>query len=157
MRFSKERYLAGVKRFVGVIPQCQALKMEVLEADDLRVLFSVPFAEHLIGNAQKRLIHGGVISTLLDTACGSVVVCSLPRFEMCPTLDLRIDHLRPAVAGKSLYCEAKVVKVTPQIVFTEGYVYQDKDRPVARAVANFMRLDADKTPVEMDAVVFGDT
>lgn len=155
MRFSEQRYLAGVRRFIGVIPQCQALDMQALEADNRRVLFSVPFAEHLIGNAKKQLIHSGVITTLLDTACGSVVVCALPRFEMCPTLDLRVDHLRPAIAGKVLYCEAKVVKVTPQIVFTEGEVYQEAGVPIARAVANFMRLGEEKTPVEMDAAVFG--
>lgn len=155
MRFPKEQYLAGMQRFISVLPHCQALAMSALEADDQRVVFTVPFAAHLIGNARKQLIHSGVISTLLDTACGSVVVCALPRFEMCPTLDLRIDHLRPAVAGKALYCEARVIKITPQIVFTEGEVYQDKGQPVARAVANFMRLGADKTPVEMDAAVFG--
>lgn len=155
MRFSKARYLAGVQRFIAVLPQCQALQMAALEADDQRVLFTVPFAENLVGNARKRLIHGGVISTLLDTACGSVVICSLPRFEMCPTLDLRIDHLRPAVADKPLYCEARVVKVTPQIVFTEGEVYQEQGVLVAKAVANFMRLGADKSPIEMDEAVFG--
>lgn len=155
MRFSEQRYLAGVKRFIGVIPQCQALKMDALEANDQRVLFTVPFADHLIGNAKKQLIHSGVITTLLDTACGSVVVCALPRFEMCPTLDLRVDHLRPAIAGKALYCEARVLKVTPQIVFTEGVVYQEEGLPVARAVANFMRLGEEKTPIEMDEAVFG--
>ncbi|MFG1489607.1 PaaI family thioesterase [Oceanospirillum sp. HFRX-1_2] len=156
MRFSPERYLEGMKRFIGVLPQCQALNMQAESADDQHVLFSVPFAEHLIGNSRKQLIHGGVISTLLDTACGSVAVCALPRFEMCPTLDLRIDHLRPAVAGKTLYCKASIVKVTPQIIFTEGVVYQDEDEPVSRAVANFMRLGADKTPVEMDEALFAE-
>ncbi len=156
MRFPAERYLQGMKRFIDVLPQCQTLKMQAESADHQHVLFSVPFAEHLIGNSRKQLIHGGVISTLLDTACGSVAVCALPRFEMCPTLDLRIDHLRPAVAGKTLYCKASIVKVTPQIIFTEGVVYQEEGKPVSRAVANFMRLGADKTPVEMDEALFAE-
>ncbi|WP_217895671.1 PaaI family thioesterase [Oceanospirillum sanctuarii] len=157
MRFPPERYLEGMKRFIAVLPQCQALKMQAESADHQHVLFSVPFADHLIGNSRKQLIHGGVISTLLDTACGSVAVCALPRFEMCPTLDLRIDHLRPAVAGKTLFCKASIVKVTPQIIFTEGVVYQEEGKPVSRAVANFMRLGADKIPVEMDEALFADT
>lgn len=157
MRFTPERYLQGMKRFISALPQCRILKMQAESANHQQVLFSVPFADHLIGNSQKQLIHGGVISTLLDTACGSVAVCALPRFEMCPTLDLRIDHLRPAVAGKTLYCKASIVKVTPQIIFTEGVVYQEVDKPVSRAVANFMRLGTDKTPVEMDAALFADT
>ncbi|WP_078320459.1 PaaI family thioesterase [Oceanospirillum linum] len=154
IRFSADRYLMGVKRFIAVLPQCQALGMRVESADHEHVLFSLPFAECHIGNSRKQLIHGGVIATLLDTACGSVAVCALPRFEMCPTLDLRIDHLRPAVAGKALYCRASIVQVTPRIVFTEGVVYQEKGRPVSRAVANFMRLGAGKTPVEMDEALF---
>ena len=49
MRFSEQRYLAGVKRFIAVIPQCQALKMDALAANNEKVLFTVPFADHLIG------------------------------------------------------------------------------------------------------------
>ncbi len=153
-RFSPARYLKGMKRFIAVLPQCQALNMQAESADHEHVLFSVPFADHLVGNSRKQLIHGGVIATLLDTACGSVAVCALPRFEMCPTLDLRIDHLRPAVAGKALYCKASIVKVTPQIIFTEGVVYQEQGQPVSRAVANFMRLGADKALAEMDKALF---
>lgn len=156
MRFSAERYLEGMRRFIAVLPQCQALNMQAISADHQQVTLAVPFADHLMGNTRKQLIHGGVISTLLDTACGSVAVCALPRFEMCPTLDLRLDHLRPALAGRTLYCRASIVKVTPNIIFTEGVVYQDEGEPITRAVANFMRLGADKTPVEMDQALFGD-
>lgn len=156
MRFSRERYLTGMQRFIDVLPQCRQLQMQAVSADDQEVIFNVPFQEALIGNAREQLIHGGVISTLLDTACGSVAVCALPRFEMCPTLDLRVDHLRPAVAGQTLFCRARIVKVTPQIIFTEGEVYQEPEKPVSRAVANFMRLGTDKTPPEMDVALFDD-
>ena len=36
------------------------------------------------------IIHGGALTSLMDTACGMSTLCVLPEFEVCPTLDLRI-------------------------------------------------------------------
>ena len=68
-------------------------------------------------------------------------VSVLPEFEICPTLDLRIDHMHAAEPGKDVYGFAECYRVTPNVIFTRGYAYQDNpDEPIAHVVGAFMRM-----------------
>ena len=65
----------------------------------------------------------------------------LPEFEICPTLDLRIDHMHAAEPGKDVYGFAECYRVTPNVIFTRGYAYQDDpSQPIAHVVGAFMRM-----------------
>lgn len=144
----------AITRFVTVIPHTRGLGLTVLEAGPERVLLRLPWDDDLLGDTARGLLHGGVATMLLDTACGSAVLPALPEPEVCPTLDLRVDHYRPGVTGQALYVEARVVSVTASVVFTEGRLWQDAERPVARGVANFMRLGARNTPTGFKQALF---
>ncbi|WP_171499632.1 PaaI family thioesterase, partial [Acinetobacter guerrae] len=76
-----------------------------------------------------------------DTTCGISTVCVLPSFEICPTLDLRIDYMHPAEPNKDVYGFAECYRVTPNVIFTRGYAYQDDpEQPIAHVVGAFMRM-----------------
>ncbi|MNN68380.1 Thioesterase superfamily protein [compost metagenome] len=86
-------------------------------------------------------MHGGALTTLMDTTCGMATLCVLPRFEVCPTLDLRIDYMHPAEAGKDIYGHAQCYRVTRDVIFTRGTAYQDDPaQPICQVVGTFMRL-----------------
>ncbi|UTA46462.1 PaaI family thioesterase [Simiduia sp. 21SJ11W-1] len=107
-----------------------------------RVRVRLPYGEHLVGNPDTGVIHGGVLTTMLDTCCGFATVTALAQPELCPTMDLRIDYMRPATPGKTLFAEGEVYRVTDQVIFTRGVAYhEDRAKPVAHCVANFSRLD----------------
>ena len=94
----------------------------------------------IVGNPETGTVHGGAITTLMDTTCCMASVCVLPEFEICPTLDLRIDYMRPAEPDKDIFGFAECYRVTPHIVFSRGYAYQDDpSQPIAHAVGTFMR------------------
>lgn len=61
----------------------------------------------------------------MDTTCGISTVCVLPDFEICLTLDLRIDYNHPAEPHKDVYGFAECYRVTPNVIFTRGFAYQD--------------------------------
>ncbi|MDN3558032.1 PaaI family thioesterase [Halomonas maura] len=136
----------ALARFVTVIPHTRELGLEVLAAGPAGVRLRLPWHDDLLGDPHRGLVHGGVLTMLLDTACGAAVLPALPAPEVCPTLDLRVDHYRPALAGQGLYAEARAVSVSASVVFTEGRVWQDAARPVARGIANFVRLGPRNTP-----------
>lgn len=73
----------------------------------------LPYSTQIIGNPETGVIHGGAITTLMDTTCGISTVCVLPEFEVCPTIDLRIDYMRPAEPNKDVYGFAECYRVTP--------------------------------------------
>ncbi len=45
-------------------------------------------------------------------------LCVLPQFEVCPTLDLRIDYMHAAEPHKDVYGFAQCYRVTPDVIFT---------------------------------------
>ena len=55
------------------MPHCKALGIEFVQGERGRATTCLPFAEHFIANAKERIMHGGVITTLIDTTCGLTV------------------------------------------------------------------------------------
>jgi uncharacterized protein (TIGR00369 family) len=109
----------------------------------------LPFQPHLVGNPDTGVIHGGVLTALLDQACGMAVGSALRAPAMIATLDLRIDYMKPAQPDVDLIVEAECLKVAHEIAFTRGYAFQTtRDDPVAIATATFMLTHLDKLPQE---------
>ncbi len=98
-------YLGRAQRFVGVLKHCQVLGMHVQEANEQSLTIELPYCQNHVGNPSTGVIHGGVLTTLMDTACGTMVINVLPDFELCPTLDLRVDYVRAAEPGKSIFAD----------------------------------------------------
>ena len=139
MSDSSLRQLA--QRFLGALRHCQVLGIHVHEATSKGLTLRLPYSEKIIGNPETGGIHGGAITTLMDTTCGISTVCFLPSFEVCPTLDLRIDYMRPADPHKDVFGFAECYRVTPTVIFTRGIAYQDDpEQPIAHAVGTFMRM-----------------
>ncbi|WP_298444382.1 PaaI family thioesterase [uncultured Ferrimonas sp.] len=133
------------KRFVDQLAQCRALGIRILEGSERHVLLELPYQKRIIGYPDTGVIHGGVITTLMDTACGATVVCALRHatgnVELSPTLDLRVDYMMAAKPEQSVFCYAECHKLTSAIAFVRAVVYQDDvSKPVAQAVGSFMRI-----------------
>lgn len=106
------------------------------------VIFKLRYHSNLVGNPDLGIVHGGAITALLDSACGFAAGSTLDELGLTPTIDLRIDYVRSAEPNKDIFAEAEVYRATPNIIFTRGIAYQeDKSKPIAYAVGNFMRLE----------------
>jgi uncharacterized protein (TIGR00369 family) len=128
-------------RFISAIRHCQVLGLRVVSADTQGMTLVLPYGPQIVGNPQTGVIHGGALTSLMDSACGMSTLCVLPEFEVCPTLDLRIDYMHPAEPHKDVYGFAECYRVTSDIIFTRGVAYQDDpQQPIAHVVGTFMRL-----------------
>ena len=135
-----------VSRFINTLNQAQALGISVVEANAEHLILQLPYSEQIVGNPDTRVIHGGAITTLMDTASGSVMICALPEFELCPTLDLRVDYMRPAEPDRPVFARAIAYRVTTNIIFTRCEAYQDEGSTIANCVGTFMRIGKEATP-----------
>lgn len=118
-----------------------ALGMRATRIDDGACTFVVPWAEHLVGDPDTGVVHGGVITAVLDNASGQAVTRSMldPENPSIATLDLRIDYQRPAQRGADLIVEATCYEMTRSIAFVRGVAHDGDPRdPVATSVATFM-------------------
>jgi uncharacterized protein (TIGR00369 family) len=121
------------------LPHCRALGLEVVEVAPGIGAMRLPYDPRYLADPEADVIHGGVISTLADTAAGLAVMLSVPRETAIATLDLRVDHLRPAAAGHDLWARAECYAQTRSVAFARVSVHQgDPERPVAQMAASFM-------------------
>ena len=133
--------LERAKRFVSALRHCQVLGIAAQDANEQGITLIMPYAAHLVGDPRTGVIHGGALTSLMDTACGMATLCVLPEFEVCPTLDLRIDYMHPAEPHKPVYGFAQCYRVTTDVIFTRGFAYQDDpQQPIAHVVGTFMRM-----------------
>lgn len=121
------------------VPQARELGMEIIEAKVSECWMRVPYAEKLIGDPRTGVIHGGVITTLLDNGCGAAVQLSLPERQSIATLDLRIDYMKAATPGLALIAYTHCYKVARSVAFVRGTAYHDDIAdPIATCVGTFM-------------------
>jgi uncharacterized protein (TIGR00369 family) len=122
-------------------PHGKALGMELVATEDGKALVRVPYAEHLVGDPDTGVIHGGVITATLDNASGWCVRLHEDYTEgmSMATLDLRIDYMKPATPHVDLMVMAECYKITRNIAFVRACAYHDDmEDPVATSVAAFM-------------------
>lgn len=128
-------------RFLSALRHCQVLGLQVHSASSAGLTVILPYSEKIVGNPETGVIHGGAITSLMDTACGMSTLCVLPEFEVCPTLDLRIDYMHAAEPHKAVYGFAQCYRVTTDVIFGRGFAYQDDpEQPIAHVVGTFMRM-----------------
>jgi len=66
-------------------------------------------------------VHGGIISTILDSAMTSSVLSTLPKGISCSTVEIKVNFIRPIVSATGiLRCEARPVHIGRQLATAEG-------------------------------------
>jgi uncharacterized protein (TIGR00369 family) len=123
------------------IPHARALGMTLVRHDATGSLVRVPYAEHLVGDPDTGVIHGGVLTAVLDNTCGMAVRPPQESDQWLPiaTLDLRIEYLGAATPHQDIFAEAVCFKRTRHIAFVRAVAYQTSaDEPIATCVASFM-------------------
>lgn len=135
-------YETRAQHMLQAVQHCQTIGLVLVSADKGRLVLRLPYHENLIGNPISGVIHGGALTTLMDTACGFAAPLAVDERAVCPTLDLRIDYMRAALPGEAIIGEAEVYRVTRNVIFCRGIAWQsERERPVAHCVATFMHLD----------------
>lgn len=90
-------------------PYHRLLGLEMIKAAPSEVVIRMPFREDLLAgdDPDARYVHGGAIASLIDTA-GDFAVIAAVGYDV-PTIDLRVDYLRPVTRG-DLLATARTLK-----------------------------------------------
>ncbi|HKI74212.1 MAG TPA: PaaI family thioesterase [Pseudomonadales bacterium] len=122
-------------------PHGQAIGMELVGYEGHKVTVKVPYGEHLVGDPDTGVIHGGVITATLDNASGWAIRARTDKPEgvSMATLDIRIDYMRPAEPYQDLLVESECFKFTRNVAFVRALAHQgDPEDPIATSIAAFM-------------------
>jgi uncharacterized protein (TIGR00369 family) len=120
-------------------PHMRELGIRFVSVDRGVVVAMVPYREDLVGDPLSGILHGGVVTSLLDSAAGAAVFSMRTGTTPIATLDLRIDYLRPSTPQAPLYARVECYKLTRNVAFTRGTAYNhEQGDPVASMAATFM-------------------
>ena len=133
-----ERRNRIARAFIEAIPHARALGMRFVEITDGRAVIEMEYDARLVGNPETGVIHGGAISTLMDTCAGAAVMAHPDGAVATATLDLRIDYMRAATPGQKITATAECYHVTRSVAFVRATaVDEDASKPVAAATGAF--------------------
>jgi len=126
--------------FESGIPFNAFLGMKIAALGNGSCTLVLPFREELVGDHRRGALHGGVLSTLADTAGGLAVFTTFDDPGMrTSTVDLRVDYLRPGRL-EDLYCDAKVIRSGNRVAATSMVLRQGEHVPAeCRGVYNVVR------------------
>ena len=96
----------------------------VVEAD--------PGPEHCNGGG---ILHGGYLSSLLDTTTGWAAHYGLPQGAAAPHVQLSVQYVRAGLPGTVLVCRGRVVSAGRRISSAEAEITQG-GRVIARALTS---------------------
>ena len=136
---------AANRMFADSFPHCRELGIRICGIGDDWAEVQLDYQDRLVGDPATGVLHGGVITTLVDTVCGMAVFAKLKRFLAIATLDLRIDYLGPATPGARLVARAECYRTTRRIAFVHGSAFHAGEAPIANCVGTFM-LNSSKAP-----------
>ena len=121
------------------LPHNAKLGIRLVDLAPGRCTTYIEFRPELVGDPSRGVLHGGVVTTLIDATAGAAVYASIAPGRSLATLDMRIDYLKPTKRDKRLYATAELYRLTRRIAFVRASAYQDdRANQVANCVASFM-------------------
>ena len=120
------------------------LKVESIDPDDAKLRFDMK--PELIGNPRRQILHGGVISAVLDVAAGFAIHLAAAKnhgeaaeghFPSIGTIDLRVDYLRPG-RGNFFIATGRVVRLGNRVAVAHMDLVNDTGELIATGGAAYM-------------------
>lgn len=133
--------------FIDRVKHSARLGMTVVNTFERGVRVRLPWQEKLVGNPESGVIHGGAIFAFMDQAGGLANTCTtFPEFEITPTIDMRVDHLRAPAKDSAILCDAMCYRLSSQVAFVRMTVFEENssEGPVATGLATYMRMKLPK-------------
>lgn len=124
------------------------IRIVSLTPDDIRV--RIDMREELIGNFARRILHGGVISAVLDLTGGLIAFAEMVkhheamsademarRFAKSGTIDMRVDYLRKG-EGDYFIASGSVLRRGNKVTVIRMELLNDKNLLIAAGTGTYL-------------------
>jgi uncharacterized protein (TIGR00369 family) len=92
-------------------------------------------------------VHGGILSTLMDSTMTSAVMTTLPKGVACATVEIKVNFIQPVTEQTGLIrCEARPIHVGKRLATVEGRITDPKGSVLAHGVSTCAVFKVKKAP-----------
>lgn len=89
-------------------------------------------------------VHGGIISTILDSAMACAIQAALPQGSIYTTIQLNINLVRAlTTASPEVFCTGEIVHVGRRLATAEGRVYDANNKLYAHGSTSCVVLSSE--------------
>ncbi len=145
-----EELFSVINEMFNEIPFNRVLGLRVESLGHDRVEASFEMRDDLLGHYSRRMLHGGVISAVIDVTgglaafmgveermSGESLEAKLKKFGKVSTLDLRVDFLRPGL-GNRFVVRAHTLKTGSKVAVTRIELRNDEDDLIAAGTGSYI-------------------
>ena len=111
--------------------------------------------DHLCG--WSNLVHGGIISTMLDEAMGWAALIILKKLVVSKSIT--VDFLKPVLIGQEIRVEGNVREINSEReAMLQGFIFNDNGEMLARSssLVSLFSLETLRKMGALDEKMFGD-
>lgn len=129
--------LARARDAFAAVAYAKFLGLQLGDIGDGDVSIHLDVRDELKQN--QRVVHGGAVASLIDTASAFAVLTQVEVDERATTTDLTIHYLRPITSGR-MTARARVVRGGRRLFVLSVEVRNDRDALVATAVTTYIKI-----------------
>ena len=113
-------YLKAIKKGkISPPPIANLVGYIISEVDNGYAVFELNPAEYHYNPFAT--VHGGILSTLLNTTMTASVLSTLPKGISCTTIEIKVNFIKPVTADTGvLRCEARPIHIGKRLATVEG-------------------------------------
>jgi len=119
------------------VPFADLLGLKLDSVEPGSATMSLPVREELKQN--NRVMHGGAIASLIDSAAAYAVIPLLNQNETATTIDLTVSYVRPLRIGVAT-ASAKVLRAGGRIIVISAEVLDNDGNLAATGLTTYLRL-----------------
>ncbi|TMP40688.1 hypothetical protein CWB96_15800 [Pseudoalteromonas citrea] len=136
--------------FVKQMPFNQFLGITVRHLDAERAEIEMPWQDNFIGNPSQKILHGGVISAVLDNVGGMLAAASIvdklaeselqgvpKKLATLGTIDIRTDFLRPG-RGDYFVASASLIRSGNKVCVCRMELHNDQGTQIAFGTGTYL-------------------
>ncbi len=138
---NSESHLSELRKFMThVVPFWQTLGLELKEVTPGKAVFE---AEALPSLMQNKLLHGGVLASIADSACAVAAISLVFPASYATTINLQVSYLKPVTQGR-FRAEGRCLKAGKNVLFCEAVVFDEQQALVCTATSQLLAIPRKK-------------
>lgn len=112
------------------------IEAQLEQVEEGKVVISCKRKESL--TQQQGFLHGGVVTTVADVACGYAALTTMPEDFEVLTVEFKINLMRPATS-EQIIATGQVINSGKRLIVTEGTVVNgDNGKVIAKMIATMI-------------------